>query len=169
MPKQIWSSGNFDSIVYTRTCDVIATPMCNCVCTWPSRRVVWRPIHGHSARQRPLRIVYLNLDLDLAILATTLVTNMDVVSHEESLWWYFTKSCQPFREMVFVLRSVLRYILGWKMLWRNLSKIVVMVIAVGRCPWRDRTFVKIVKFKYMLRVSIDVGAFKMDKLYSVAP
>ena len=40
MPKQIGSSGNLHSIVYTRTCDVIATPMCNCVCTWRSRRVV---------------------------------------------------------------------------------------------------------------------------------
>ena len=30
MQKQIGASEGFDSIVYTRTCDVIATPMCKC-------------------------------------------------------------------------------------------------------------------------------------------
>ena len=38
MLKQIGVSQTFDSIVYKRTCDVIATPMCNCLCTyWPRR------------------------------------------------------------------------------------------------------------------------------------
>ena len=63
MPKQIGVSWSFDSIVYTRTCDVIVTPMCNCVCAYWPRRTVWRPIYGRSARQGPLRIIYMNLDL----------------------------------------------------------------------------------------------------------
>ena len=81
MPKQIGVSRSFDSIVYTRTCDVIATPVCNCLCTYWQRRIEWRPIHGRSARQRPFRIIYLNLDLDLAPTAITVVPNTDDASH----------------------------------------------------------------------------------------
>ena len=33
MPKQICALEGFDSIVYTRTCDVIATPMCTLAAT----------------------------------------------------------------------------------------------------------------------------------------
>ena len=85
MPKQMGLSRSVDSIVYTRTCDVIATPMCNCLCMYWPRRIVWRPIHGRSARQRPLRIVHLILDLDVAPTAITAVLNTDVASHRISL------------------------------------------------------------------------------------
>ena len=79
MPKQIGVSQSFDSIVYTRTFDVIATPMFNCFVRT-----------GRTARQRSLRIVYLNLDLDLAPTAIAMVPNTDVASHLEPLWRWVT-------------------------------------------------------------------------------
>ena len=88
MSKQIGALEGFGSIVYTRTCDVIVTPMCNCLCTWQPRRIVWQPIHDRSACQRPLRIAYLNLDLDLAPSTITVVTNMDVGSLVKCLCTY---------------------------------------------------------------------------------
>ena len=85
MPKEIDESEGFDSIVYTWKCDVTATLMCYCLCTWRPHRIVWQPIHGLSARQRLLRIVYFNLDLDLAPSAITVVTITDVGSHVKCL------------------------------------------------------------------------------------
>ena len=60
-------------------------PMCDCLCTWPLRCIVWWPIHGRSARQRPLRIVY--LDLGLTPSTRTVVTHTDVRSHVKCLWF----------------------------------------------------------------------------------
>ena len=87
MPKEIDESKGFVSIVYTWKCGVIATPMCYCLCTWRPQGIVWQPIHGLSARQRPLRIVYMNLDLDLDLAqsAITVVTITDVGSHVKCL------------------------------------------------------------------------------------
>ena len=74
MPKQIGVSRSFDSIVYTRICDVIARPyVIVCVRT------------GRAARKRPLHIVYLNLGLDLAPTANSVVPDTDVASHIVSL------------------------------------------------------------------------------------
>ena len=73
MPKQIGASEGFDSIVYTRTSGVIATPMCKCFYI----NIVWRP----------LCIANLNSDLDLAPSAITVVTNTAFASHVKCLWW----------------------------------------------------------------------------------
>ena len=53
MPKQILASGNFYSIVYMRTCDIITTPICTCLCISGRAALYDRPIRGSSARQRP--------------------------------------------------------------------------------------------------------------------
>ena len=58
-------------------------PVCNCLCTWLPCRIVWWSIHGRSARQRPLRIVY--LDLDLTPSTRSVVTHTDVRSHVKCL------------------------------------------------------------------------------------
>ena len=64
------------SLVYTRTCDIMATPMCNFVCiaadSWPVHTSEW-----------PLGIVY--MDLDLVPSAIAVVPDRDVASQGVSL------------------------------------------------------------------------------------